>query len=86
MQDLLPHNIDVMHTEKNWGGALLGTIMEWPDKSKDNVKARFDQEALCDRPKLAMKKPVAGKTWSRPKADFVLKRDQRKESSLMGML
>jgi hypothetical protein len=26
-----------------------------------------------------MKKPVAGKTWSWPKADFVLKRDQRKE-------
>jgi hypothetical protein len=57
----------------------LGIILEWADKSKDNVKARVDQEVLYDRPKLAMKKPVAGKIWSWPKADFVLKRDQRKE-------
>ena len=36
---LLPHNIDVMHTEKNVVEALWATIMDIPDKSKDNVKA-----------------------------------------------
>jgi hypothetical protein len=46
---LLPHNIDVMHTEKNVVGALWTTIMDIPDKSKDNVKARVDLAALCDR-------------------------------------
>jgi hypothetical protein len=33
----LPHNIDVMHTEKNVVEALWGTIMDIPEKSKDNV-------------------------------------------------
>ena len=39
---LLPHNIDVMHTEKNVVEAIFGTIMDIPDKTKDNVKARVD--------------------------------------------
>ena len=76
---LLPHNIDVMHTEKNVAEALWATIMDIPDKSKDNVKARVDLAALCDRPNQEMKPPSGGKTWRRPKADFVLSRAQRKE-------
>ena len=48
---LLPHNIDVMHTEKNI--TLWGTLMD-TDKSKDNVKARVDLATLCDRPNQAM--------------------------------
>jgi hypothetical protein len=60
---LLPHNIDVMHTKK----------------SKDNVKARVDLATLCDRQKQEMKLPRSGKTWSKPKADFVLTRPQRRE-------
>jgi len=44
MDDLpLPHNIDVMHTEKNLGEALWGTIMDITYKTKDNIKARVDQ-------------------------------------------
>ena len=50
---LLPHNIDVMHTEKNIAEALWGTLMD-TDKSKDNVKARVDLATLCDRPKQEM--------------------------------
>jgi hypothetical protein len=76
---LLPHNIDVMHTEKNVVEALWGTIMDILDKSKDNVKARVDLAALCDRPNLEMKPPSGRKTWRRPKVDFVLSRAQRKE-------
>ena len=40
--DLLPHYIDVMHTKKNVVEALWATIMDIPDKSKDNIKARVD--------------------------------------------
>jgi len=76
---LLPHNIDVMHTEKNIGEALWGSIMEIPDKTKDNVKARVDQAKLCDRPKLVIPTPNEGRRWKKPKADFVLTRAQRKE-------
>ena len=39
---LLPHNIDMMHSEKNIGEALFGTIMDISDKTKYNVKARVD--------------------------------------------
>ena len=76
---LLPHNIDMMHTEKNVGEALLGTIMDWIDKTKDNVKARVDQAELCDRPKLDMMPPKTGKKWRKPKADYVLTRAQKRE-------
>jgi hypothetical protein len=75
----LPHKIDVMHTEKNVVEALWATFMDIPDKSKDNVKARVDLTALCDRPNQEMKPPSGGKTWRRRKTDFVLSRAQRKE-------
>jgi hypothetical protein len=39
---LLPHNIDVMHTEKNIAEALWATLMDIPNKTKDNPKARVD--------------------------------------------
>jgi hypothetical protein len=42
---LLPHNIDVMHTEMNIAKALWGTIME-TKKSTDNTKARVDLATL----------------------------------------
>jgi hypothetical protein len=76
---LLPHNIDMMHTKKNVTEALWTTIMDIPNKSKDNVNARVDLVALCDRPNQEMKPPSGGKTWRRPKADFILSRTQRKE-------
>jgi hypothetical protein len=68
----------MMHTEKNIAEGLFGTIMDI-DKSKDNVKARVDLAMLCDRPNLEMKPPIGHKNWSRPKADYVLSRPQRRE-------
>ncbi|KAK1603781.1 hypothetical protein QYE76_027454 [Lolium multiflorum] len=41
----LPHNIDVMHTEKNISEAIWSTIVD-TEKTKDNIKARIDQE-MC---------------------------------------
>lgn len=80
MQDLLlPHNVDMMHTEKNVGEAVWGSVMDIPDKSKDNVKARVDQEMLCNRPKLNITPPKEGKQWKRPKADFCLTSARRRE-------
>jgi hypothetical protein len=35
---LLPCNINVMHIEKNVADAFWATIMDIPDKSKDNVR------------------------------------------------
>jgi hypothetical protein len=66
-----------MHTEKNVAEALWATIMDIPDKTKDNAKARVDLATFFDRPKQEMKPPSHGKTWKRPLADFVLTRPQK---------
>jgi hypothetical protein len=77
----LPHNIDVMHTEKNVGESVFNTVLNIPEKTKDNVKARVDQEMLCDRKKLNMKPPQHNrKNWVKPKADFCLDGAQKKEA------
>ena len=68
-----------MDTQKNVTEAIFGTIMNIPDKTKDNVKARVDQARLCNRPKLDMAPPRGEKSWRKPKADFVLTRAQRRE-------
>ncbi|KAK1603287.1 hypothetical protein QYE76_017897, partial [Lolium multiflorum] len=39
----LPHNIDVMHIENNISEAIWSTIVD-TEKTKDNIKARIDQE------------------------------------------
>ena len=75
---LLPHNIDVMHTEKNVAEALWATLMD-TKKSKDNPKARVDLATLCDRPNQEMQPPRGGKNWRRPQANFVLTSKQRRE-------
>ena len=57
-KDLLcPHNIDMMHTEKNITEALFGTLFGIEGKSNDKTKARIDQEALCGRPLQNMQEP-----------------------------
>jgi hypothetical protein len=63
-----------MHTEKNVVEALWAPIMDIPDKSKYNIKARVDLAALCDRPNQEMKPLSGGNTWRRPKVDSVLSR------------
>src|SRR4051812_48744949 len=71
----LPYKIDVMHTGKNMGEALFGTLFG-TDKGKDNVKARVDQESLCNRKSLNMRQPKGKKNWEKTKAWFNLKREQ----------
>jgi hypothetical protein len=75
---LLPHNIDMMHTEKNVTEALFHTTME-TEKSKDNVNSRLDQANLCDSPKYNILKFKPGKRWKKPAAPYVLTKPQRKE-------
>jgi len=75
----LPHNIDVMHTEKNIGEALFGTFFGIDGNSKDNPKATADLETLCDRPLQNMRHPKGNKNWSKPKAWFNLERGHMRE-------
>ena len=43
---LLPHNIDVMHIEKNICNNLLGTLLKLEGKTKDTVSSRIDLVAM----------------------------------------
>jgi hypothetical protein len=54
------------------------TLMD-TEKSKDNPKARVDIATLCDRPNLELRPPEGRKKWRRPKADYVLSIEQRRE-------
>lgn len=56
----------------------IKTIMDIPDKIRDNVKARVDH-----RPMLDMAPPRAGKSWRKPKAEFILMRPPNEGSIKM---
>ena len=55
----------MMHTEKNIAKAIFGTLFGKEEKSKDNTKARVDQEELCDRPLQNMKEPKGKGNWTK---------------------
>ena len=48
-------------------------------KSKDNTKARVDQEEVCDRLLQNMQEPKGKRNWTKPKAWFNLGRPAMKE-------
>jgi hypothetical protein len=50
--NLLRHNLDVMHIEKNVMDNILRTLLDMKDKSKDNLQARQDLQEMGLRPKL----------------------------------
>jgi hypothetical protein len=50
--NLLRHNLDVMHIEKNVIDNILRTLPDMKDKSKDNLQARQDLQEMGLRPKL----------------------------------
>ena len=50
--NLLRHNLDVMHIEKNVCDNFLGTLLNVDGKSKDNEKARRDLMDMGIRPEL----------------------------------
>jgi len=49
---LLPHNLDVMHIEKNICDNLLGTLLKLEGKTKDTPNSRIDLVAMGIRPRL----------------------------------
>lgn len=48
----LRHNIDMMHTKKNFLDNIMNTLMSVKGKSKDNIMSRLDIEKFCSRPGL----------------------------------
>ncbi|KAK9073871.1 hypothetical protein SSX86_006465 [Deinandra increscens subsp. villosa] len=51
-KNLIRHNLDVMHTEKNVCDSVIGTLMNLDGKTKDNIKARLDLQEMGIRTEL----------------------------------
>jgi hypothetical protein len=50
--NLLCHNLDVMHNEKNVN--IFNTVMDVKGKTKDNIKARLDLALFCNRKNMEL--------------------------------
>ena len=52
--NLLHHNLDVMHIEKNVFENIFNTVMDVKRKTKDNIKARLDVPVFCNRKNMEL--------------------------------
>jgi len=75
--NLIRHNLDVMHIEKNVFDNVFNTVMDIKEKTKDNVKARKDMSIICRRPELELFDLGNGK-FKKPKALCTLSAAQRR--------
>lgn len=71
--NLIRHNLDVMHIEKNVFDNIFNTVLNVPGKTKDNAKSREELNEFCNRPELAFD-PVTRKY---PKASYALDRESK---------
>lgn len=81
--NLLRHNLDVMHIEKNVCDNFLDTFLNVAGKSKDNLNARLDLEELGIRSELHAQNCPNGKH-RLPPASFTL--TKREKNILCGVL
>ncbi|GKD22672.1 hypothetical protein Tco_1224375, partial [Tanacetum coccineum] len=72
--NLIRHNLDVMHIEKNIFENVFETVMDIEGKTKENVKARDDVKIYCKRKELE-KNELTGKY---PKACYSLGKEEKK--------
>ncbi|XP_050227785.1 uncharacterized protein LOC126677281 [Mercurialis annua] len=72
--NVIRHNLDVMHIEKNVFGNIFNTVLNVPGKTKDHAKSREELNNIYDRPGLA-NDPATGRF---PKAMYALDRDSKR--------
>ena len=75
--NLLRHNLDVMHIGKNLFDNVFNTVMNVKDKTKDNKKARMDIQRECKRGDLELV-PLQNGKMGMPKAKYSLTSDDAK--------
>ncbi|XP_057418581.1 uncharacterized protein LOC130712785 [Lotus japonicus] len=74
--NLIRHNLDMMHIEKNVFENVFNTVMDIKGKTKDNVKAKMDLKEYCRQRELELVENPGGKPL-KPKAKFVLSNEQQ---------
>ncbi|XP_055961834.1 uncharacterized protein LOC126681490 [Mercurialis annua] len=72
--NVIRHNLDVMHIEKNVFDNVFNTMLNVPGKTKDTAKSRAELNKICDRPGLAQDE----ETGRYPKSLYALDRDLKK--------
>nr|GEV86445.1 hypothetical protein [Tanacetum cinerariifolium] len=72
--NLIRHNLDVTHVEKNVFDNIFNTVMDDKDKTNDNVKARQDVKEYCRRHELELVMEANGNTL-KPKALYTLNKE-----------
>ena len=76
-KNLVRHNLDVMHIEKNICESILGTRMNIPGKTKNNLKSYLDLVQLGIRKSLHPRK--VGEKYEIPKASVTLSLNERRD-------
>ena len=71
--NLLRHNLDVMHIEKNVFENIFNTVMDVKGKTKDNMKARLDIALYCNRKNMELVYDES--RVAKPRASFVLEKN-----------
>ncbi|KAL9342279.1 hypothetical protein Peur_065604 [Populus x canadensis] len=71
--NLLRHNLNVMHIEKNVFENIFNTVMDVKGKTKDNIKARLDVALFCNRKNMEL--VCDGSRVAKPRASFVLEKN-----------
>ncbi|XP_057739900.1 uncharacterized protein LOC130957009 [Arachis stenosperma] len=74
--NLIRHNLDIMHIEKNVFDNIFNTVMDVKGKTKDNANAREDLKIICKRPNLEL--VFENGKCKKPKATYVLDSQQRR--------
>ncbi|XP_057803224.1 uncharacterized protein LOC131018523 [Salvia miltiorrhiza] len=74
--NVVRHNLDFMHTEKNICESICATLLGLDGKSKDNLKSRLDLEAMGIRPDLHPISKEPGKVYL-PAAAFTMSRKEK---------
>jgi len=71
--NLLRHNLDVMHIEKNVFENIFNNVMDVKGKTKDNIKARLDLAFFYNRRNMEL---VWDGSWvAKPRVSFVLEKN-----------
>ena len=73
---VLRHNLDVSHIENNICDSLLGTLLNIPGKTKDEIGTRLDLIEMGVRKELAPK--VGEKRTYLPPASFTLTKEEKR--------
>jgi len=67
-----------MHIEKNIFDNIFYTLMDRPNRSKDNLKGRLDIQLYCQKPNLHLQQDMSGRVY-KPKGTYFLYKKQQQE-------